>query len=177
MIFGTKPKKKLSLKPSDKRKISLLNVDFKIMSGVEAARLRSTMTRTVSAHQLVAGSDRRIHHGIALARDAIQAAGKSKLGCGILDTDLVSAFCNMVLFWAIQVMRRKGMCQEACSRLLNLYKSNFSIIVVNNTPGKCIENVRLTIHQGDKISMEIFTFGIDPVLEYLETRLQGILIH
>ena len=177
MIFGTKPKKKLSLKPTDKRKISLLNVDFKLMSGVEAARLRSTMTRTVSPHQLVAGSDRRIHHGIALARDAIQAAGKSKLGCGILDTDLVSAFCNMVLFWAIQVMRRKGMCQEACNRLLNLYQSNFSIIVVNNTPGKCIENIRLTIRQGDKMSMEIFTFGIDPVLEYLETRLQGILIH
>ena len=73
-------------------------------------------------------------------------------------------------------MRRKGICQEVCSRLLNLYKSNFSIIVVNNTHGKCVENIRLAIRQGDKISMEIFTFGIDPVLEYLEKRLLGILI-
>ena len=48
MVFGTKPKEKKSEKPSDKQKISLLYVDFKIMSGVESARLRSTMTRTVS---------------------------------------------------------------------------------------------------------------------------------
>ena len=50
------------------------------------------MKRTVSPLQLVAGDDRRLHHGIALARDAIHAAGKSKHGCGILDTDLVAAF-------------------------------------------------------------------------------------
>ena len=177
MVFGTKPKKKNSEKPSDKRKISLLNVDFKIMSGVEAARLRSTMTRTVSPHQLVAGTDRRIHHGIALARDAIQAAGKSREGCGILDTDLISAFCNMVLMWALKVMEAKGLCQEACSRLLNLYTDNYSIVVVNNVLGKCVKNTRMTIRQGDKISMEIFTFGIDPVLIYLESRLKGILIY
>ena len=36
MMFGSKPKKSKSLKPKDKRKISLLNVDFKTMTGVEA---------------------------------------------------------------------------------------------------------------------------------------------
>ena len=30
---------------------------------------------------------------------------------------------------------------------------------------------------GDKFSMELFTFGIDPVLGYLEKRLKGIPIH
>ena len=42
--------------------------------------------------QLVAGDNRKIHHGIALARDAIHAAGNSRKGCGILDTVLVAAF-------------------------------------------------------------------------------------
>jgi hypothetical protein len=112
MVFGTKPKKKNSLKAADKRKISLLNSDLKL--------LRSTMTRTVSPHQLVAGSDRRLHHGIALARDAIQAAGRSRAGCRILDTDLVSAFCNMVLTWSLLVLNKKGLCKEACDRLTNI---------------------------------------------------------
>ena len=174
MVFGSKPKKRNSLKPQDKRKISLLNVDFKVMSGIHAARLRSTMTRTVSPHQLVAGADRRIHHGIALARDAIEAASKSKLGCGILDTDLVAAFDFMVLTWAMKVLGKKGMDEEACSRLMNLYLDNFAIVVVNNVKGRNIENKRLSIKQGDKISMEIFTYGIDPVLTYLRRRLQGI---
>ena len=50
------------------------------------------MTHTVSPLQLVAGDDRRIHHGIAKARDAIQAVTKSKAGCAILDLDYMAAF-------------------------------------------------------------------------------------
>ena len=40
MVFGTKPKKSKSLKPSDKRKISLLNSDFKLITGLEAGRFK-----------------------------------------------------------------------------------------------------------------------------------------
>ena len=92
MVFGTKPKKASSLKPSDKRRISLINSDFKTMTGLEARRLKKLATHILSPHQLVAGSNRRIHHGIARARDAIFAAGKRKEGCGILDTDYIAAF-------------------------------------------------------------------------------------
>ena len=178
MVFGNKPGKKAkSLKISDRRKLSLLNVDFKIATGVEAKRLRQTMSHTISPQQLVTGGDRRISHGVALARDAINAAASLKRGCGILDTDLVAAFCNMVLTWCLKVMEKKGMSLEVIKRFKNLYMKNYSIIVVNNIPGRCIENVRLTVRQGDKCAMEIFTFGMDPVLCYLEKRLEGILIH
>ena len=43
--------------------------------------------------------------------------------------------------------------------------------------GRAIPNIRESIRQGDKASMEWFTFGIDPVISYLEKRLTGILIH
>ena len=36
MVFGSKPKKPNSILPSDKRKISLLNSDFKVSTGLEA---------------------------------------------------------------------------------------------------------------------------------------------
>ena len=65
------------------------------MTGVEAKRMRKTMNHTVSPLQLVAGDDRRLHHGVAMARDAIQAAGKNKMGCGILDTDLVAKLLRL----------------------------------------------------------------------------------
>ena len=51
-----------------------------------------TATHTLSPVQLVAGSDRRIHHGINLARDAINQAGKPKVGCGLLDLDFMAGF-------------------------------------------------------------------------------------
>ena len=177
MVFGAKPKKLKSIKPKDKRKISLLNVDFKVMTGIHARRLRKVMPHTVSAQQLVGGGDRRIHHGIALARDAIYAAGKARHGCGILDTDLIAAFDWMVMPWVQLVLSKKGMCEEAIDRITNLYTNSVSVIVVNNVVGKTIPNIRLSIRQGDKPSMEWFTYSIDPVITYLERRLVGILIH
>ena len=178
MVFGNKPGKKAkSLLISDRRKLSLLNSDFILMTGIEAARIRATMSRTVSSLQLVTGGEKRISHGVAMARDAIHAAGKSKNRCGILDTDLIAAFCNMVAPWCYQVMYKKGLCEEVISRYRNLYEDNLSIIVVNNLQGKCVKNTRQSIQQGDNFAMELFSFGMDPILGYLEKRLQGILVH
>ena len=72
MVFGNKPKKMNSIKPGDKRRISLLNSDFKVATGIEAKRFGITATYSLSPLQFVAGDDRRIHHGINQARDAVQ---------------------------------------------------------------------------------------------------------
>ena len=100
MVFGCKPKKPNSLLPKDKRRISLLNCDFKIASGLEARCLKKTATHSLSHLQLVAGNNRRIHHGINCARNAIYSAGKpGHSGCGILDMDLIAAFDWLCLDW------------------------------------------------------------------------------
>ena len=176
MVFGTKPKKPNSILPQDKRRISLLNSDFKTASGLEAAKMKKMLTHTLSPLQLVAGNDRRIHHGINLARDAIWEAGRRGQACGILDTDLVAGFDYMTLTWCMMVLEKKGACKEFINRLRNLYSNNLSLIVVNNVPGIAVENVRLTLRQGDVPSMELFCFGIDPLLHRLDRLLQGILI-
>ena len=176
MVFGCKPNKSKSLKPTDKRRISLLNSDFKIISGIEARRFKDTATRTLSPLQLVAGDDRRIHHGINLARDAIQASSSIKSGCGIADMDYKAAFDFLVMSWVFMVLEKKGVSTKVIKRLKNLYHENVSIIVVNNIEGKTVRNIRLSLRQGDKPSMFFFAFSIDPLIIYLEKRLTGILI-
>ena len=177
MVFGSKPKKAASIKPGDKRRISLLNSDFKTISGIKSARFKKTATRTLSPYQLVAGDDRRIHHGINLARDAIQAASKlTRTGCGIADTDYQAAFDFLVMTWVFMVLKKKGVCELVIDRLKNLYEDNLSVIVVNNIEGKCVPNRRLSLRQGDVPSMFFFAYGIDPLITYLERRLTGILI-
>ena len=104
------------------------------------------------------------------------AAGQRGQGCGILDTDLVAGFDYMTLSWCLKVLERKGASQDFISRLKNLYSNNLSVVVVNNIPGAAVENVRLTLRQGDVPSMELFCFGIDPLLHRLDRVLQGILI-
>ena len=178
MVFGNKPGKKAkSLLISDQQKLSLINVDFKLMTGMEAAQIRKTMCRTISHLQLVTGGNKRISHGVAMARDAIHAAGINRHRCAILDTDLIAAFCNMVLTWCFSVMSRKGLAPEIISRYRNLYDWNYSIVVVNGIPGRCIENKQMSVRQGDKFTMEIFAYGMDPVLDYLAIRLKGIHIN
>ena len=78
MVFGSKPKKPGSILPKDKRRISisLLNSDFKVATGLDARKLKMNATHNLSPLQLVAGDDRRIHHGINMARNAIYMAGK-----------------------------------------------------------------------------------------------------
>ena len=87
MNFCPKPKKVNSLKPSDKRRISVLNCDFKLYEGILARRFRKMGDRLLSPHQYVAGKEKTIHHGIAKARDAINAAMKQNISCGIGDQD------------------------------------------------------------------------------------------
>ena len=115
--IGTKPQKPKSIKASDKRKISLLNSDFKISTGLEAKKFQKISTHTFSPNQLVAGEDRRMYHGVNLARDAIYAAGKAKSGCGILDTDYMAAFDFLVMLWVFKVLLKKGLSELVISRL------------------------------------------------------------
>ena len=144
---------------------------------MESARFKETATRTLSPFQLVAGDDRRIHHGINLARDAIQAASKlTRTGCGIADTDYQAAFDFLVMTWVFMVLRKKGVSELVIQRHNNLYQDNLSVIVVNNIEGKCVANKRLSLRQGDVPSMFFFAYGIDPLINYLEKRLSGILI-
>ena len=177
MVFGSKPKQTSSIKPSDKRRISLLNSDFKTATGIESRRFKKVTTHTLSPNQLVSGDDRRIHHGVNLARDAIYAAGKSKTGCGILDTDYIAAFDFLVMHWVFMVLAKKGLCNQVISRLKNLYRDNITIVVVNNVLGKSFLNHRWSLRQGDVPSIHWFAYGIDPLIAYLEKRLNGILIH
>ena len=163
MVFGSNPKKAKTIKPGDKRRISLLNADFKVISGIESRRFKKTATWTLSPHQLVAGDDRRIHHGINLARDAILASSKLKTGCGIIDTDYMAAFDFLVMSWVFQVLEKKGLSIAIIDRLKNLYTDSISIVVVNNIYGKSVKNQRRA-------------YGIDPLITFLERRLTGILI-
>ena len=174
LVYGSKPKKLNSLRPEDKRRISLLNSDFKLCTGLDAERFKNTFTHTLSPMQMVAGDDRRIHHMINKARDCVFAVSKSKLGCALLDLDFIAAFDYQVFSWVFDVLRAKGVCEAVIARISNLYEDCITIPVINNVLGKPIKNVRGNLRQGCPGSMGWFGVSIDPLLIYLANRLNGI---
>ena len=174
MNFCPKPKKPYSTKPGDKRRISVLNCDFKIYEGFIARRFRKLGDRTLSPSQYVAGKNRLIHHGIARARDAIFAANRLNLRCGIGDQHYIAAFDYLVLSWVWKVLEKKGLSSPTIERLTSLYSNGIIIPVVNSISGSPIHDIRGSLRQGGVASMEWFSFGIDPLLVFLDLNLSGI---
>ena len=178
MVYGSKANKPpSSTDPKHKRRISLLNSDFKIISGVYNNRFKKVAPHTLNANQLSVGSDRKISHGINSARDAIWSTRNMKQGVGILDNDYMSAFDLMVLTWVFKVLKAKGLDEKVISILHSLYKDHLTIVVVNNVRGRCFPNNRWSIRQGDRPSSILFCYGLDPHLDWLESRLNGIQIY
>ena len=134
------------------------------------------MQEGISPLQYVDGSDRKIHHGIGRARDAIFAASKQKVGFGIADTDFVAAFDWMVLDWVWKVLLKLGVSESVVQRVRGFYEGSITITVVNNKLGRVFQDRRGSLRQGGCASMEWFGFGIDPLLRFLERRLKGILL-
>ena len=177
MVYGNKANKPSnSPDPKHKRRISLLNSDFKVITGIPNKRLKQVATHTLNQNQLSAGDDRRIHHGINKARDAIFMANSRNQGAGILDNDYMAAFDFMVLTWVFQVLEAKGVDKQFINTLKNLYDNHLTVVVINNIQGKCFQNKRWSIRQGDRPSSLLFCFGLDPYLDWLERRLTGITI-
>ena len=175
MVYGAKANKPPnSTDPKHKRRISLLNSDFKIISGIDNNRFKEVSTHTLNPNQLSAGSDRRIHHGINRARDAIQFPNNKNQGAGILDNDYMAAFDLMVLTWVFKVLVAKGLDKRVVDRLRSMYKNHLTIVVINNIRGQCFANHRWSIRQGDRPSSVMFCYGLEPHLDWLERRLQGI---
>ena len=117
MVFANKPNKPNSKKLSDKRKISLLNSDFKILTAIENKRFTKVINHTIYTKQYTLGKTKRIHHAIALARDAIYASSQRNKGCAIADLDFKSAFDFLCMDWVFIVLERKGLQSEAIKRL------------------------------------------------------------
>ena len=181
LIFTPKPKKGASLLPKDLRKISLLNTDFKILSGVFANRLRKMEDHTISNIQYSV-KPRKINHAICTARDAIHAVNPKNKGCGLAEFDFQAAFDFLsVEGWTWKVFEAKGASPAFIRTMKALYTdpegAGFCIPVINNDKTKRIKNIRKVLKQGDRVSCTLYCYSVDPLLMYLDKRLQGITIH
>ena len=158
MVFCPKPRKAKSILTKDKRRLSLLNSDFKVIESVEARRMRKIEQRVLSSNQYVSGKDKNIHHGICKVRNAINEASRTKNGCGIADMDFLAAFDWMVLKWVWMVLRKLGLDERVVGRLKSLYENWITIVSVNNTFCRVIPDVRGSLKQGGMGSMDWFSF-------------------
>ena len=177
-VFSPKQGKSSSILPKDKRRLALLNSDYKILTGVLAARLKKTENHTLSEHQYAAGT-KRITHCIAHARDMVQNTTNQQKGVAIVATDFKQAFDLCSISWVWRVLEKKNCSSAYLSVLKNIYEysPNYVINIINNEQQVRILNRRKNIKQGDKTSSLFYCFAMEGVLLHLNNKLQGHVYH
>ena len=177
-VFSPKIGKASSILPKDKRRLALLQSDYKVLTGVLAARLRKTEGHTLSNHQY-ASSHKKITHAISQARDAIHNTSPNHKGCAIIQTDFQQAFDFLSISWCWKVLEKKNCSREFINVLRNLYEisPNYVTNIINNEQQKRILNKRKNIKQGDRTSSIFFCFAMEPLLLHLNNQLQGLTYH
>ena len=178
MVFSPKPGKTSSILPKHKRKLSQLQTDWKIITGILAQRLRKTEEHTMSKQQYAAGP-RRITQAICEARDTILNISPNNRGCAILELDFMAGYDMLSLSWTWKTLRKKKCSPTFCETMRKLYQESPSYIIctINNQQQSRILNKRGSIKQGDRASTALYCFSTSPFLSYLQKRLQGIMYH
>ena len=103
-----------------------------------------------------------------MARNAIYAAGNpGHPGWGILDTDLVEYLDFLCLDWVYKVLEKKGLNRQVILRLQST-RTIYQWWWPTMCKDKAVKNIRLSLRQGDLPSVHFFSYGIAPLLVYLD---------
>ena len=173
LVFSPKMNKESSTKIKDKRKLSLLQTDFKVLSGILAGRLKRTENHTISRHQYAAAS-KRVSQAVCLTRDAIECVKPSQK-VAVFETDYVAAFDLMSVDWVLKVLLKKGCSERFVQVLRNIFRDEDSFVscVINNEVQQRILNRRKNIKQGCRSSTQMYSYASDPLLLKLNKVLKG----
>ena len=174
--FLTKPKKKSSIKLDDKRKISVLCTDYKCLETILANRLNTVMESFISTSQY-ATKPRKIHQGVAVARDVVNYASSKNVNIACVTLDMKSGFDLLQMDFVYYCFERYGFSKKSIDIFKNVYSNALALIYINGSISKTIPDLRNTLRQGGCGSMQLFNIGVNPLLQLLESNLQGITIY
>ena len=176
LMFLGKPKKMNSIKFEDKRKISVLCTDFKCIETIMTNRLNVVMQQYITPSQY-ACKPKKIQHGLAAARDVVNYASKKKIGMACVALDMKSGFDFLQMDFVYYCFKKYGFTDEAINIFKNIYSKALATLVLNGKPSKVLKDLRECLRQGGCGSMGIFCSGVNPLLQLLEHKLEGITIY
>ena len=168
-------------KPTDSikgwRPISLLNVDFKIISAAITTRLKSVMDDVISASQSAYMKGRCIAENTRLVYDVIQKLNEEKRSGLVLAADFESAFESISWNFLNETLECFNFGQKFIRLLRTAYlnKDNYSRIILHGYLGEAIAMNR-GIRQGDPASGYLFNLAVEPLANHIlqSPRIQGI---
>ena len=157
------------------RPISLLNVDYKILSKVLAERLKSVLPEIINGDQRGCVPGRFIGENIRLIDDLIFEVENSTENPIILMLDQEKAFDRVEWNWLFSTLEKYNFGSTFIGWLQALYKDAKSSILTNGVQSEYFEISR-GIRQGDALSALLYIIQFEPLAQKLRASnlIEGI---
>ena len=167
------PKPGPMLTPSDRRPITLLNCDYKILARTLARCLRPLLALHLKETQYCGVPGNTIFDAVATVRDVIAHAEHEKLPMCVLTLDFQHAFERLSHEYLYTILRSYGLSTHFVTLLQAIYSEATSTVQINghlHGPFPIYSGVR----QGCPLSMALYTLCLHPFLTDLGQRLPGV---
>ena len=143
------------------RPISLLNVDYKIVSKSLSLRLRKALPFIVKQDQTCSVPGRSISDNVHLFRNIFDFVEQKELRCAFLNLDQAKAFDRVSTNYLLRVLSSFGFGPMFISWIKLLYTDISSCVIVNGHIGLEFP-VRRSVRQGCAISPLLYVLSMEP---------------
>ena len=159
------------------RPISLLNVDYKILSKVLAERLKQVLPEIIHFDQKGCVQGRYIGENIRLIEDILHYIDNDELDSIILCQDQEKAYDRVEWNWLYSTMRYFGFGDKFINWIKTLYKNAKSSIMTNGHQSSYF-NITRGIRQGDSLSALLYIIQLEPLAQKIrqDPSVEGIKI-
>lgn len=143
------------------RPISLLNVDYKIISKVLTNRLSKVIGKIIHIDQTCAVSGRSILDNVHLLRNIIDYVDQKELPCAFISLDQSKAFDRVSHTYLFRVLQSYGFGDNFISWVKLLYNDISSSVIVNGFISDPF-NIQCSVRQGCGLSPLLYVLSIEP---------------
>lgn len=143
------------------RPISLLNVDYKIISKVLTNRLNTVIENVVHPDQTCSVKSRSILDNVHLLRNIIDYVNQKELTCIFLNLDQEKAFDRVSYEYLFTVLENLGFKESFVRWIKILYHDISSSVIVNNFISKPF-NILRGVRQGCSLSPLLYVLVLEP---------------
>ena len=162
---------KASEEPRNYRPISLLNVEFKLITKALVNKIKPHMSSMVHENQACSIAGRSILDHNHYIRDLISYAHDRGGASFILSLDQAKAFDRVSHPWLYRVLRGNNLPDDFVKWVKILYTGAHSNILVNGVLSESLELGR-GVRQGDGLSPMLYVLTLEPLLNFIRSNIQ-----
>ena len=159
---------------SQLRPITLLVVDYKLLTKMLVSRLLPLLPRVLSATQLCSVKGRSIFSGAASIMSAIEHLHRNGMPRFLLSLDFFHAYDRVSLEWVDRVLEAMGFGETFRGWVATLHRDNSASFLLSSISQAL--PIIFSIRQGDPVSSLLFVISIEPLLLRLEASLRGLYV-